>query len=106
MKIEAKINLLCATESGVSKSTGNPWQSKEVVLEVADGENPSTMAVRTMNSECINKLEKCKEGDVVVADVYAHANYREFTRKDGSIGGIRSTECVLRGIEVKEEAGF
>lgn len=104
MKVTGKINLLCATESGVSKSTGNPWQSKDVVLELADGDHPSTMALRTMNTEVIATLEKAMEGDEVEADVYLYAQYREFTRRDGSKGGIRSTECALRSIKITSQA--
>lgn len=104
MKFNGKINLICATESGVSKSTGNPWTSKEVVLELADGEHPSTVALRTMNTEVIKTLEAATEGDEVEADVYLYAQYREFTRKDGSKGGIRSTECALRGIKITNQA--
>ena len=106
MKINGKINLLCATESGVSKSTGNTWVSKEVVLEIADGEHTSTMALRTMNTEVIKTLDTATEGDEVEADVTFYAQYREFTRRDGSKGGIRSTECVLRNIKITNLKSF
>lgn len=106
MKIKGTITLLCATEKGVSKATGNPWTSKEVVIEITEDVPSSTMALKTFSDEVVKKLEGCKEGDEIVADVYARADYREFTRKDGSVGGIRSTDLVLRGVEVSNISGF
>lgn len=108
MKIKSVINLLGATESGVSKATGNPWKSKEVVIEFKnDGDAvASTMALKTFNTNCIETLEQCVEGDSIIANVTTRANYREFTRADGTSGGIRSTDCFLDGVEVTEQKGF
>lgn len=100
MKIKGRINLLCATESGVSKATGNKWSCKDVVIEMTDDVPTSTLALRTFNDEAIATLEKCVEGDVVVMDVNFRSNYREFHRADGSIAGVRSTECTFRNVEV------
>ena len=107
MKVKAKINLLGATESGVSKATGNPWMTKEVVLEVAEeGYAPSTIAVKTFNTDVVKALEGCMEGDEIVADIYCRADYREFTRKDGTLGGIRSTDITLRGVDVVKQVAL
>lgn len=107
MKIKGKINLICATESGVSKATGNPWKSKEIVIEIEeDGYASSTMALRTMNEEVIKTLEKCLEGDEVEVDVFFRSDYREFHRQDGSIGCVRNTNCSIRGLEVIKQEAF
>lgn len=107
MKIKGKINLICAVESGVSKATGNPWKSREIVIEFEDGGfGPSTMALRTMNEEVIKTLETCLEGDEVEVDVFFRSDYREFHRQDGSIGCVRNTNCGIRSLEVKEQKAF
>ena len=105
MKVKGIITLLCATESGVSKATGNPWTCKEVVIEIAD-DRQSTMALKTFNDDAVKVLERCKEGDEIEADVYAHADYREFPRKNGTIGSVRSTDLALRSVELTKESGF
>lgn len=107
MKIKAIINLMCATESGVSKATGNPWKSKECVLEINDGnEYKSTIAARTMNTDVIAKMEKAQEGDEVTCEVRFFARAREFARKDGTSGIIRNVECNLMAFEITKESGF
>lgn len=99
MKINAIISLLDPTQSGVSKATGNPWTSKELVVEFEDADGiRSTMAMRTMNKEFVDKLETCHKGDEVELDVAFQSKARVFTRKDGSEGVARNTECYIKSL--------
>lgn len=110
MKIKATINMICPKEEGISKATGNKWQSQELVLEMAetiDGkEVRSTIATRTMNQQIIETLSKAMEGDEVEADLGCQARARSFIRKDGTEAIIRSTEVFLRSLTVTKEGGF
>ena len=100
MKIKATISLLDATQSGVSKATGNPWTAKEFVVEFEDADGiKSTMAIRTMNKDVVDKLETCHKGNVINLDVAFQSKARVFTRKDGTEGVARSTECYVKSIE-------
>ena len=99
MKIKATSSLLDATQSGVSKATGNPWTSKELVVEFEDADGiRSTIAMRTMNKEIVDRLETCHKGDEVELDVAFQSKARVFTRKDGTEGVIRSTECFIKSL--------
>lgn len=107
MKIKAIISLLDSTQSGVSKATGNPWTSKELVVEFEDADGVrSTMAIHTMNKEIVDRLETCYKGDEVVLDVAFLSKARVFTRKDGTEGVIRSTECYIKSMEVVKQGAF
>lgn len=107
MKIKGKICLLDAIQTGVSKSTGNPWTSKEFVVEVTDESgHRDTFAVKTMNAEVVKVLEGCMKGDTVCIDLGFSSRAKVFIRKDGTEGVIRQTEIYAKSVEVMKEAGF
>lgn len=100
MKTKAVICLLDETQRGISKSTGTPWESKEMVLEITgeDGHR-DTLAVKTMNHEVIQVLEQCVTGDAVTVELGFNSRARTFLRKDGSEGVIRQTEIYVRNLK-------
>lgn len=107
MKVNGTICLLDATQKGVSKSTGNPWTSKEFVVEVTDdGGHRDTLAVKTMNAEAVRVLEGCMKGDRVCMDLGFCSRAKVFTRKDGTEAVIRSTEVYARSVEVTKQVAF
>lgn len=106
MKIRGRINLLCATESGVSKKTGRAWKSKDIVIEEVGEQYPSTFHLHTMNDDVIAKLETCKEGDEATFDIYASSECDEIRRTDGTTWYKRYTTIALRGVEELNESGF
>lgn len=106
MKATGKIKILDATRSGVSQTTGNPWKSKEVVIECTemgdDGKERShNLFFNTFNDSCVATLEQCQLGDIIEVDFYGKVNGREITRKDGTQGLIRSQELNLLSITKK-----
>ncbi len=100
MKIKVVISVLDAVRSGISKSTGNEWKSQEFVgrYKEEDG-TEGTIAISTMNHDVIKVLETCSVGNEVLLDVAFASKARVFTRKDGTEGVIRSTECYVKSIE-------
>lgn len=101
MKIKATITLLDATQSGISKSTGNPWTSKEFVIETKDENGHiDTLAVKTLNEQIIKTLDSCMKNDQIIIDLGFASKARTFTRKDGTEGVIRATEVYAKSVEV------
>ena len=100
MKFEARINILCKTESGTSKATGNAWTSKEAVFEYrnANGCNCS-IAAKTKNPDIIARLERMEEGDGVVVDIDFCATARTWKRNDGSETVFRGNEAYILSVE-------
>lgn len=104
MKITGKINILTPTETGISQKSGNPWKRKEAVLEYIEknekGEECAhTIAFSTLNDSIVEELEKCSIGDTVEFNYVTKANGRNFTRKDGTQGFIRSTEILCTSLK-------
>lgn len=107
MKTKAVISLLDATQSGISKSTGNPWVKKECVIELCDETgHRDTLAVQTMSEQVVKVLEGCVKGDEVVMDLGFNSRARVFLRKDGSEGVIRQTEVYVKSVEVVKPAAY
>ena len=52
MEIEGRVIVVCPEQSGVSKSTGNPWKSQEYVIETHD-QYPRKCCFRVFGSERI-----------------------------------------------------
>lgn len=103
MQVTAKICLLDDTQSGISKSTGNPWVAKSMVIEVEceDGHR-DTLAVRTMNADVVKVLEGCLKGDIIDVELGFASRVRIYTRRDGTEGTDRSTDVYVRKVKVKE----
>lgn len=102
MVIEGIITLLTPVEQGISKATGNPWKAKDVVIETTEPDGwRNTIALHTMNNECIDILEKCMEGDTIKVDVLFTAKAREY---NGRI--FRSTDVGMRKVVIVKQRGF
>ena len=107
MKVKAKITLLCDTETGVSKATGNPWSCRELVVEIAEDDGKSSsMALKAFKEEVITTLDNCTKGDVIEAEVRINSQYREYKRVDGTTFVTRYNEAYLHDVKVISQAGF
>ena len=103
MKINGRIQMLCPVETGISRATGNKWQHQYVVLVFGE-EHADTLACHTFNDELIAKLATMKQDDKAVFTIGTRSEARTFTRKDGSEGVQRSTDCLLLRIETDNDA--
>lgn len=100
MKIKATISVMDETVKGMSRATGREWMKKELVVKLMEEDGlESTIAISTMNQDVIKVLESCSVGSEVMMDVAFQSRVRVFTRKDGSEGVIRSTECFVKSME-------
>lgn len=96
MRTKATIKILEPTKSGISRSTGNPWQSKDCVMEVAEADGGNDIvACRVWNKSVIDQLDRCEVGDVVDIDMRIYTKARPFTYKDGTQGIDRSNEISI-----------
>ena len=59
-----KVVKLLATQSGVSQQTGNPWKSREVVLEAVQNAIHPDKYVARLFGDAVDKFT-AKEGDVI-----------------------------------------
>lgn len=59
-----KVVKLLATQSGVSQQTGNPWKSREVVLEAVQNAIHPDQYVARLFGDAVDKFT-AKEGDVL-----------------------------------------
>lgn len=105
MELTGKITIIEPTESGLSKTTGNPWVSKNIVLEVEDEGRTSHFALRFMDKEDVTKLTECQVGDIIRCTVRFHVTANNWTNREGKQVTIRKNEVTCYDVElVKMEA--
>jgi hypothetical protein len=73
MEITGKLIKAMPEQSGISQKTGNPWKSREYVIEYGDGQYPKHCLFRVFGEERLKSFD-LHFGDVVTLSVEINAH--------------------------------
>ena len=90
MKIRATVTQVLGKQNGVSKRTGEPWESLEFVIKFGGSKEGSTnnLVLKTFNKESIKEIEAGRDCSVTLD--FGIRNYQGRTYND-----IEPTEIVF-----------
>ena len=73
MEITGKLIKAMPEQSGISQKTGNPWKSREYVIEYGDGQYPKHCLFRVFGEDRLNSFD-LHFGDVITVSIEINAH--------------------------------